>query len=64
MMLSGQIDRETLIVAGLCLPMTLLGAWIGARTYTGVSEATFRKIVLVLLLGSGVVLIYQWAFSL
>lgn len=59
MAMSGQIDRSVLITAGLCLPPTLAGAWIGAHVYTGVSERTFRKVVLLLLLGSGAVLIGQ-----
>jgi len=56
---SGAIDRATLAVAGLCLPATLVGAWLGARAYRGVSEETFRRVVLVLLLVSGSVLIIQ-----
>jgi len=36
-----------------------VGAWIGARLYTGVSQETFRRVVLVLLLFSGVVLLAQ-----
>jgi uncharacterized membrane protein YfcA len=59
MAIGGQVDRGVLIVAGLCLPVTLTGAWLGTRAYIGVGEATFRKIVLVLLLGSGLVLIGQ-----
>jgi len=56
---SGAIDGSVLAVAGLCLPATLIGAWLGARVYTGVSEAAFRRIVLMLLLISGTVLVVQ-----
>lgn len=56
---SGQMGPDVLLIAGLCLPATLAGAWIGARVYIGVSEETFRKAVLTLLLGSGAVLIAQ-----
>ncbi len=61
MAISGQIDQGVLSVAGLCLPVTLAGAWFGARAYIGVSEATFRRVVLILLLGSGLILIGQTA---
>lgn len=56
---SGRMDAPVLLVASLCLPATLLGAWIGARVYVGVSEKTFRRAVLTLLLGSGTILIAQ-----
>ena len=59
MFVSGQMDRPTLEVAALCLPVTLAGAWIGAHVYTGVSERTFRFVVLGLLLASGLILIGQ-----
>lgn len=57
--LSGQISAGVLHVALLCLPVTLLGAWIGARAYLGVGERTFQRIVLSLLMASGGILIVQ-----
>lgn len=57
--LAGQIGVSTLAVALLCLPVTLVGAWIGARAYLGVSERTFQRIVLLLLMASGVILLAQ-----
>jgi uncharacterized membrane protein YfcA len=59
MAISGHINQGVLLVAGLCLPVTLFGAWLGARTYMGVSEATFQRVILILLLGSGLILIGQ-----
>jgi uncharacterized protein len=59
MALTGAIDARVLTIAALSLPVTLTGAWLGARVYTGVSEAVFRRIVLVLLLGSGAILVIQ-----
>src|SRR5690606_33317006 len=56
---SGRMGPDVLLIAGLSLPATLAGAWTGARAYIGVSEETFRKAVLTLLLGSGAVLIAQ-----
>jgi uncharacterized membrane protein YfcA len=53
------LDASVLTIAALCLPVTLIGAWSGARAYTSVSETTFRRVVLVLLLGSGTILVAQ-----
>jgi uncharacterized membrane protein YfcA len=60
--ISGQITANVAPVAALCLPATLIGAWIGARVYVGVSEQTFQRVVLGLLPLSGLILIAQ-AFS-
>ncbi len=59
MSISGQITSRVLWVALLCLPATLIGAWIGARVYLGVSAQTFQCVVLSLLLVSGCILIGQ-----
>ena len=57
MLVSGQAGWAVLQLALLCLPATLGGAWIGARTYSRVSDAAFKQIVLVLLLTSGTILV-------
>jgi len=57
--LAGQIGPQVLTVAGLCLPVTLASAWLGAHAYGRVSEAAFRLVVLGLLLTSGAGLIAQ-----
>jgi uncharacterized membrane protein YfcA len=59
MALSGQITTQVLRIALLCLPATLVGAWIGAHVYVGVSAQTFQRVVLSLLLVSGGILIAQ-----
>jgi uncharacterized protein len=59
MSISGQITPRLLWIAFLCLPPTLLGAWLGARAYVGVSAQTFQRVVLCLLLVSGCILIGQ-----
>lgn len=56
---SGQMTVPVLGIALVCLPATLLGAWIGARVYVGVSPPTFQRIVLALLLVSGCILLGQ-----
>ncbi len=62
MAIAGHVDRQVLTLMGLCLPATLLGAWLGARAYRRVDEATFRLVVLVLLLLSGLVLVGRAVF--
>jgi len=57
--ISGQITADVLWIAVLSLPVTLIGAWIGARTYTVVSPQIFQRVVLSLLLVSGCILIGQ-----
>ncbi|HEY7643718.1 MAG TPA: sulfite exporter TauE/SafE family protein, partial [Hyphomicrobiales bacterium] len=59
MAVSGQIDAQLVAVAAAALPVTLAGAWIGARVYRRFSEESFRRIVLALLLASGLILVAQ-----
>lgn len=51
-MLTAEVWRLTLV----CLPGTLIGAWIGSRTYGRIDDRRFRLIVLWLLLGAGLTL--------
>ena len=52
--------RNTLITGVLlCLPATLAGAWLGARTYRALSDHNFRDVVLGLLFLSGVGLVWS-----
>jgi uncharacterized membrane protein YfcA len=37
----------------------LVGTWLGLKLYGRLNEAQFRKVVLVLLLASGVVLLFR-----
>lgn len=50
--LTEEVGRLILI----CLPGTVLGVWLGVKTYGRVDDAQFRRIVLWLLFASGVVL--------
>jgi uncharacterized membrane protein YfcA len=59
MTVGGQLTVPVLWIALLCLPLTLGGAWIGARLYGVVSARTFQRLVLGLLLASGCILIAQ-----
>lgn len=59
MLVGGQLNASVLGLALVCLPVSLLGAAIGARLYRAVAENAFRRIVLVLLLISGASLVVQ-----
>ncbi len=63
MLAGGQINGAVLGIAALCLPATLIGASIGARAYGRVSPQVFRRVILGLLLASGVLLLGQAALA-
>jgi uncharacterized membrane protein YfcA len=53
----GAITAETVKLFLIGLPALLAGTWLGLRLFGRLNEAAFRRVVLVLLLASGVVLI-------
>jgi uncharacterized protein len=66
---SGALGIDTLRLFAIGLPILLAGTWLGLKLYGRVDDAGFRKIVLTLLLVSGVALLFslrqtdllQWA---
>ena len=54
---SGAVTADTVKLFLLGLPMLLAGTWVGMKLYGRLDEASFRKIVLILLLLSGIFLI-------
>ncbi len=59
---AGAITTDTLKLYALGLPALLAGLWLGFRCYGKLDDATFRKIVLLLLLCSGLALIAAQAW--
>ena len=59
MVMTGQIGGAVVTAAAGCLPLTILGTWIGLRLYSAAGEAVFKRIVLVLLMVSGGILVAQ-----
>jgi hypothetical protein len=55
---AGVLDFRHLYYAAICLPMLPLGVWLGLRVYRRINAATFRRIVLLLLLASGLALVF------
>ena len=54
---TGSVARETVQLFLLGLPVLLAGNWVGFKLYGRLDEARFRRIVLILLLASGMPLI-------
>jgi uncharacterized membrane protein YfcA len=53
----GAITMETIKLFIVGLPALFAGTWVGLKLYGRLNEATFRKVVLVLLLASGAILV-------
>jgi uncharacterized protein len=53
----GEIGRDTIWLFAIGLPALAAGTWLGLKLYGRLDETTFRKIVLFLLLGSGLALV-------
>jgi len=54
---SGAVTADTVKLFLLGLPMLLAGTWVGMRLYGRLDEASFRRVVLILLLLSGIFLV-------
>lgn len=54
----GAITADTIKLFLIGLPALLAGTWLGFRLFGRLNETAFRKVVLVLLLASGVALIF------
>ena len=55
----GSISREVVPLFFAALPVLLVGTWLGLKFYGKLDEAQFRKLILVLLLASGVALFFR-----
>jgi uncharacterized membrane protein YfcA len=55
--IAGLLDRTFWVWAAICLPTTLIGAYLGLKLYGRVNDQQFRRLVLVLLGLSGATLI-------
>jgi uncharacterized membrane protein YfcA len=56
---SGLVSREVIGLALIVFPATLFSAWLGARAYHALDDQDFRDVVLVLLLVSGLGLVWS-----
>jgi uncharacterized membrane protein YfcA len=53
----GAVTADTIKLFAIGLPVLIAGTWLGLKLYGRLDEATFRKVVLVLLFASGIGLI-------
>jgi uncharacterized protein len=54
----GAVTPDTIKLFAIGLPVLIAGTWLGLKLYGRLDEASFRKVVLVLLFISGVVLMF------
>lgn len=54
---SGGVGKETWIAFAVCLPALFIGAFLGLKLYARIDDVVFRRIVLSLLLLSGLALL-------
>jgi uncharacterized membrane protein YfcA len=50
----GAVTADTIKLFAIGLPVLVAGTWLGLKLYGRLNEATFRKVVLVLLFASGI----------
>ena len=61
--IDGAYTRETLILIAIALPATMIAAQIGIRTFKRLSDAQFRRLLIAMLLLSGVILLAREVMS-
>ena len=59
MLVIGKLDSEVMIYVAISAPFTIIGTLLGVRAFRGVSDAHFRRAVLLLLLISGAIILAQ-----
>ncbi len=55
----GSYDRETLIVCLIAVPIMLAGVWIGNRVHANLNDVAFRRLVALILIASGLPLLFR-----
>ena len=55
---SGLLTRQVFMSAAIALPATICGAWLGAFLYRRLADRGYQRVVMVLLLTSGIGLIW------
>jgi hypothetical protein len=56
---TGFITRDIMWLTLITMPSTIIGTWLGARTYHTLNDNNFRDVVLGLLFVSGIVLVWS-----
>jgi uncharacterized membrane protein YfcA len=58
MAFTGAYTLETMKLYAFALPALMIGIWCGIKLYGKLDDAAFRRVILILLLASGVSLIF------
>lgn len=58
-LVAGFFTREALLLFALALPLMALGLYAGHHVHTGLGEAAFKRLIGVLLVGSGLALLFR-----
>ena len=57
--LAGRVTSALVVPVAVALPGTVIGAWLGVRTYHRLNDRNFSDLVMVMLLVSGTTLLYS-----
>ena len=60
---AGLLNFELLLLVIYSMPATLIGIWLGRRLYGKIDETQFKRVILVLLTASGIVLVWGGLFA-
>lgn len=55
----GEVDREVMIACAVALPMMLIGVFLGNRIHANLNAVTFKRLVALILMVSGVPLLLR-----
>ena len=58
-LVAGFFTQDAVLLFALALPLAALGLYLGHHVHTGIGEAAFRRLIGVLLLGSGLALLLK-----
>jgi len=58
-LMAGFFTRDAVLLFALALPLMVLGLYAGHHVHTGIGEAAFRRLIGVLLVGSGLALLFR-----
>jgi len=56
---AGYFDRGSLLLFALALPLTVVGLYAGHHVHTRIGEETFKRLISILLVGSGLALLLK-----
>ncbi len=58
-LVSGFYDLDVMLMVGFSVPIMMVGMYIGGHVHTGISQQTFQRTISLLLIGSGLALLFK-----